>query len=134
MPDVDSMMRLEDAMAAGGIAWWEMELPSGAVFFSDNKARMLGYPAEDFYHYEHFTKLVHPDDYESMMESMRRLMSGKAPVYETLYRIKAADGKYVRFFDRGKIVQRSGDGSYKIAGVVIRVDDIEPAIARTLAG
>jgi ABC-type antimicrobial peptide transport system permease subunit len=54
---------IEDALEAGEIAWWLMELPSGAVFFSLNKIKILGYSKKDiskFVHFSSFTDLLHP--------------------------------------------------------------------------
>jgi hypothetical protein len=39
-----------------------------------------------------------------MMQDMRDHLEGREPLYETSYRIKHADGHYVQFLDRGKIV------------------------------
>lgn len=120
------MTRLESAMEAGGIAWWEMELPSGVVFFSENKAHMIGREPGNFVHYRDFTDLLHPDDYEGAMQAMRDHLEGRAPLYKTMYRIEAADGSYRLFFDRGKIVSRDKNGDLKMAGVVVDItDDLE---------
>lgn len=95
--------KFEAAMEAIGLAWWWMELPSGAVFFSPNKARMLGRKPDDFFHYKDFTNLVHPDDYERIMQDMRDHIEGRADLYETTYRIQHADGSYVRFLTAAKL-------------------------------
>lgn len=115
--------KLEIAMEAAGMAWWWMEIPSGAIFFSPNKAKMLGRSEADFIHYKNFTDLVHPDDYERMMQDMRNHLEGKADIYRTTYRIKTADGSYKRFLDKGKIVSRRKDGEIALAGMVIDVTD-----------
>ena len=117
------MSRLELALEAGGIAWWEIELPSGVMFFSENKAHMIGYESSKFVHYTDFTKLIHPDDYEPAMKAMRDHMEGATEVYKTAYRIRAKDGSYRMFFDRGKIVSRDDSASMKIAGVVVDVTE-----------
>ena len=116
----DIFTRLETALEAGGIAWWEMELPSGVVFFSENKTNMLGRKAGDFTHYTHFTNIVHEDDYAQMMQAMEGHMSGKNEYYETKYRIKHKEGHYITFYDRGKIVYSDGKVT-KIAGIVINM-------------
>lgn len=100
--------RFEIAMEATGLAWWWMELPSGVLFTSPHKAKMLGYDPKGFYHYKKYTDLVHADDIEHTMQVMRDHLEGKTDVYETSYRIKHKDGHYVRFFDRGKIIGRNG--------------------------
>ncbi len=116
----DPYTRLEVALEAGGIAWWEMEMPTGVVFFSDNKAKLLGRKASDFTHYTDFTNLIHPDDYEASMRSMTDHLEGKASMYESRYRIRHSDGSYVTFYDRGKIVAKK-DGETLVAGIVIDV-------------
>ena len=109
--------KFEIAMEAVGLAWWWMELPSGTLFSSPNKARMIGYEPGGFHHYTKFTELVHPDDYEKMMQDMRDHIDGKADIYETTYRIRNKDGEYIRFFDRGKIIGRK-NGEVTVAGFV----------------
>lgn len=122
--NVDELTLLNDAMSAGGIAWWMMEYPGGAVFFHPNKIHMLGYGDKDierFVHFSSFTDLVHPDDYAAAMQAMTDHITGKKELYETEYRIKGKNGKYRRFFDRGKIVAKNKKGEIAIAGMVIDV-------------
>lgn len=115
--DGAELSKFEDAMEAIGLAWWWMELPSGVVFFSPNKAKMIGRDAKAFFHYSHFTKLVHPDDVDRIMQDMRNHLEGKADLYETTYRIKHTDGSYIRFYDRGKVIGKKDDQTI-IAGFV----------------
>lgn len=122
--DGQELQRFETAMEAVGLAWWWMELPSGVVFFSPNKAHMLGRDPGDFVHYKQFTELVHPDDVEPMMQDMRDHLEGRKPLYETSYRIKHADGHYVRFLDRGKIVGQRGKETL-LAGFVFDADQYD---------
>lgn len=118
----DIFTRLETALEAGGIAWWEMEMPSGVVFFSENKTNMIGRKSGDFTHYTHFTELVHPDDHDSMMKAMTDHLNGTLPYYETTYRIKHKKGHYIKFYDRGKVVYKDKN-TVKVAGIVINITD-----------
>lgn len=126
--DGTELGNLETALEAAGIAWWWMELPSGVVFFSPNKAKMLDRDPSDFMHYKSFTDLVHPDDYERIMQDMRNHLEGKVDTYETSYRIKAKDGSYKKFYDRGKIVSRK-NGETVVAGVVIDATNYEKHVS-----
>lgn len=121
--DINQETKINDAMTAANMAWWEMELPSGTVFFHPNKAAMIGRSAEDFFHYSSFTELIHPDDYDQTMQAMTDLISGKTDIYETKYRIKHIDGTYKTFYDKGRIVQKQDDTT-RIAGMVIDLDDL----------
>ena len=114
--------RLESAMETGGIAWWEMDCTSGNVIFNERKARMLGYPAEHFNHYTDFMSLVHPDDYEPLMQIMRDHLSGKTDQYDGDYRIRTRGGEYRWFYDAGRVSEYAPDGSpFKVSGLVIEI-------------
>ena len=128
---VDDFSLFDDAMEAGGIAWWMMEYPSGAVYFSPNKTKMLGYnlkEASDFIHYTSFTNLIHPDDHDQAMKAMMDHIQGVKKHYVTKYRIKGKDGKYRIFFDRGKIVAKNKDGEIAIAGIVLDISTVKDAL------
>ena len=116
--------RLEVALEAAGVAWWQMELPSGVIFYSPNKAAMLDRRDEQFLHYQDFVKLVHPDDQDRIMQDMRNHLEGKADLYETAYRIKKKDGTYARFYDRGRIVARQGD-EVTVSGIVLDIPSFD---------
>ncbi|MEF8836051.1 MAG: PAS domain-containing sensor histidine kinase [Candidatus Thermoplasmatota archaeon] len=116
--------RLEDAMEAGNLAWWEMDMPSGKVRFNDRKAEMLGYSPEKFEHYSDFTDLLHPEDHERAMQAMREHLEGRKERYEVEYRIEKKNGDYKWFRDVGSITEEDEDSEYKkVTGVVIDIDE-----------
>lgn len=116
--------RLEGAMQAGNVAWWEMDIDTGKVVFNDRKATMLGYAPEKFSHYTDFTDLLHPKDYEKAMQAMREHLEGKDPQYKIDYRIGTKDGNYKWFHDVGGITQRNEDGDpLKATGLVIDISE-----------
>jgi PAS domain S-box-containing protein len=115
-------LRLELAIDAVNMAWWDMDIITGNVIFHPRKAHMLGYKPEQFNHYRDFMNLVHPDDYETAMTAMRNHFAGKAPTYDTEYRIKTSEGNYKWFYDIGTIVSRDENGKpLKIIGFVIDI-------------
>lgn len=106
-------------------AWWEIDLVTASVTFHENKAKMLGYPPEKFITYHDFTALLHPDDYDAVMEAMREHLRGKAPQYEADYRIKCSSGKYRWFKDIGHISEYNADGKpVKVRGLVFDMGEI----------
>ena len=118
--------RLESAMEAGGIAWWEMNCLTGEVIFSPRKAAMLGYSPERFSHYTDFTELLHPDDHEKAMQAMRDHLEGRKERYEVDYRIQASDGSYLWFNDIGTITERGEGGRpEKLVGLVVNTTAIK---------
>jgi two-component system CheB/CheR fusion protein len=116
----ESEKRLQEALVAGNMAWWEMELPSGKVVFNKNKTTMIGRKAEDFKHYTDFINIVHPDDKQISMRAMQKHIDGKADHYECEYRIQNGEGKYQWFQDIGKIVFQSEEKTL-ISGIVLEI-------------
>jgi PAS domain S-box-containing protein len=118
------LRRLEFALDAGHLAWWEMDCRSGEVWFSRRKADMLGFPPEAFNHYTDFTALVHPDDLEFAMAAMRGHLDGTLAEYRADYRIRHAAGGYRWFQDIGRVTERDADGTpLVVTGIVLDISD-----------
>jgi len=125
--------RIDFAMRAVNMAWWEMDITTGNVTFGNRKAEMLGYPPEKFKHYTDFTALLHPDDYEKAMNAMRRHYTGDLDKYEVEYRILTNAGEYKWFYDIGSIVKRGLKGEpLRITGIVIDISDRKQSEAQTM--
>jgi len=110
-------------MDAADMAWWEMELPSGVVFFSDRKAALFGGKPKDFVHYTDYTKRLNKKEYETSMKLMRDHVEGNIPHYATTYTVKGLDGITRTLFDKGRVVRRDEDGTIKIMGVIVDITE-----------
>jgi PAS domain S-box-containing protein len=114
--------RLEMAMQAANMAWWEMDLASGNVVFEKRKVEMLDFPPEKFTHYKDFMALVHPEDHERAMAAMRGHIEGSLARYEVEYRISTRSGEFKWFYDIGSVVKKDASGKpLKVTGLVINI-------------
>ena len=118
--------RLEFAWS-GNLGQWYWYMPTNSVTFNPLKLTTLGYEMSEVeapIDYQFFTEKLHPDDYEKTMDSMRKHLQGKTPVYEVEYRIRAKDGSYKWYYDRGKITQWDQDGKPMfLAGIVFDITE-----------
>ena len=120
--------RLTLAMKVSNMAWWEMNIVTGAISFEKRKAEMLGYLPGNFKHYNDFMQFVHPEDAERAMEAMRRHLYGTEDKYEVEYRILAKSGEYKWFYDIGSITQRNAKGKAILAtGLVTNITERKQA-------
>lgn len=119
-----NLAKFDELVLKGEATWWQMELPSGRVIFGDAKAKMLGFSNEHFEKYQDFTGLIHSDDYEKAMRSMKDHLDNKIPAYETLYKIRTINDDYINFFDYGQKVKNE-NGKITIIGFVIKIKNFE---------
>jgi len=119
---LEDRMRIEIAVDSVNMAWWGLDVVTGEVEFHKKKAELLGFPPEKFKHYQDFTDILHPDDYELAMESMRKNFRGESKTYEVAYRIKKANGDYTWFWDIGAVIKRDPEGKpLKAVGFVLDI-------------
>ena len=106
----------------GSLGRWYLDFATGTVVFNPLKIETLGYSMADIPHptpYSFFTQLIHPDDYRDTMLAMRDHMDNKTNVYECEYRIRASNGHYKWYYDRGTVTQRDEDGKALFAAGIV---------------
>ncbi len=102
--------------------WWEWDRSSNLVTISPKKVEMLGYDPADYEGkgFEAYTELLHPGDYERTLDAMRDLLSGASTIYQVDYRIRAKDGSYHWYMDRGITLTYDPKGNpERIRGIVL---------------
>lgn len=111
----------------GNLGHWYWNVKTNSVVFNELKVTNLGYKKEDIPQnvtYQFFTELLHPKDYDRVMDCMKKHMQGLLPAYEVEYRIRAKDGSYHWYYDRGKIMEYDKDGKpLIIAGIVFDISE-----------
>ena len=117
-----NLEKFDEAIIEGKATWWQMELPSGDVLFGDAKAKMLGYPEDNFKSYNDFTNIVHPEDHDKAMGAMQEHLDGKKELYEVTYRIRHKNGEYIKFYDCGKITNKEGK-NITVMGFVLKIEE-----------
>lgn len=116
--------RLEYAWT-GNLGHWYWNIKTNEVTFNPLKITTLGYDKSEIpelVNYQFFTDKLHPEDLQNAMDAMRNHLYGKAEVYEVEYRIKAKDGSFKWYYDRGKITQYDDNGKpLFLAGIVFDI-------------
>jgi PAS domain-containing protein len=106
----------------GNLGNWHWYVKSNRVVFNDAKVLALGYSKDEIpseVGFEFFTEKIHRDDYERVMDNMRRHLYGETPAYETTYRIKTRNAHWLWFYDRGKVTKRDKNGKpVMVSGIV----------------
>lgn len=111
----------------GNLGHWYWNIKTNEVTFNPLKVTSLGYDKNEIPEqvtYQFFTDKLHPEDYQKTMDAMHNHLYGKAAVYEVEYRIKAKDGTFKWYYDRGKITQFDDKSKPSfVAGIVFDITE-----------
>ena len=112
--------RLEAALVAGDMGWWEWDEDSNRVIWSETLERIYGLDPGSFGGtYEAFLELVHPDDRPAMMQRAAQGLQGDGHEFE--HRIVRPDGR-TRWIDGRSRARRRPDGSVAgLTGIAIDI-------------
>ncbi|MDD4461300.1 MAG: sensor domain-containing diguanylate cyclase [Eubacteriales bacterium] len=114
-------------MQSGNLGHWYWDVVSNTVTFNPLKVTTLGYQMDELpgqVSYQFFTDKLHPDDFQKTMDIMLDHLHGKTPVYEAEYRIRAKDGRYRWYYDRGKVTRYDADGKpVFLSGIVFDITE-----------
>lgn len=123
------------ALAARGAndGIWDFNLKKNSIHLSDRWKEMLGYAKSEIGDNpnEWFNR-VHPDDVQSLRQSLNALVNGKIPHLELEYRIRHKNSGYRWMLVRGVAVQDFDGGIERIAGSQTDISDRKEVEARLL--
>ncbi|MCP5115382.1 MAG: PAS domain S-box protein, partial [bacterium] len=107
----NSEQRLELALGGAELGLWDWNVPAGSITYNRRWAEMLGYSLDEIAPYAtSWERLVHPEDRPRVMEKLDAHLRGETPFYETEHRLRAKSGTWIWVLDRGKVVERDGNG------------------------
>jgi len=107
----ESEERLKLAFAGAQEGVWDWDLETGAVVYSDQWKRMLGYGDEEIEpHVRAWERLLHPDDRTSA-EALIDAVTRDKRQYEGEFRLQHKEGHYITVLTRGLPVRRDPTGS-----------------------
>ncbi|MDG4552994.1 MAG: PAS domain S-box protein [Candidatus Competibacter sp.] len=106
-----SQSHLESALDAAGIGIWEYDNAADRLFWSPSARALMGYGAEQpLSSLSAWFDLIHPDDLPDMKTRVAAALAQDDPRYESEYRLRVADGRWVWFNERGRVVRWDAAG------------------------
>ena len=105
-----SQSHLELVLDAAGIGIWEYDNAADHLFWNTSARALLGYGAEQpISSLSAWFALIHPDDLPEVQTRIAALLAQGDSRYEVEYRLRVADGRWVWFYIRGRVVRRDVD-------------------------
>ena len=98
------------ALQSAGDGVWDWDATTGKSYYSPRWKEMLGYSHADIGDsYEDWTKLIHPDDLDHVLDRMRLHLSGATEAYECDHRVRTKTGDYKWVASHGRVISRTAD-------------------------
>ena len=98
------------ALDSAGDGMWDVNVPSGKIYFSDKWHEIFGYSAAEISTVAEWSAKVHPDDVQKTIELRDSYLSGKTASYTTEVRYLCKDGSYKWILSRGVVVSYTPEG------------------------
>lgn len=109
-----SERRLAEAERIAHVGWWERDLDSDLLTWSEETCRIFGLPTQErVIHFARLQQLIHPADRPLMLQAVTESLQG-GPRYDVEYRIVRPNGE-TRF------VRSQGDATWDESGRPCRV-------------
>ncbi|MFN6482834.1 MULTISPECIES: GAF domain-containing protein [unclassified Nostoc] len=99
----ESEERWQLALHGNNDGIWDWNFKTNEVFFSTRWKEMLGYQNHEVSnHWDEWTKRIHPDERDSVLQAFQDHFAKKTPFYVCEYRVQCQDGSYKWILDRGQ--------------------------------
>jgi PAS domain S-box-containing protein len=102
--------RLRLALRSSNFGVWELDIATDRLAWDDRMLEIYGLDRSTFDgDRERWRATLHPDDAAAAQETVRRVISGEVPAYDTEFRIARSDGS-LRHIEAHGYLQRDADG------------------------
>lgn len=106
-----SRQQLSLALRASRLALWDLDVPSGKIYLSEQWNAMLDGPVGPvFTTLAELRGLVHPEDVPRLDEHLGAVLKGSADKYDVDHRVRKPDGSWFWIRSRGEVVERDTKG------------------------
>jgi PAS domain S-box-containing protein len=104
--------RMDQILWSANLGTWEFNVQTGEVVFNERCAAMLGRTLQEIggNTLKEWIPLEHPSDFDHANLALERCIKGGSATYEREGRMLHKNGEWIWVLDRGRVVERSGDG------------------------
>ena len=112
------------AARAANDGLWDWDLGTGTIYYSSRWKQMLGYSEDAIGNSpEEWLGRAHPDDKDTLMETLAGRCHGERGPFEIEHRVRAADGRYRWVLCRGLGIPDDGRSAVRLVGSLTDITD-----------
>lgn len=125
----ESQFRYRFAMEVSNSGFWDWNMLTNKVYFSNIWKTMLGYNVNEILdNYESWETLVHEEDLGNALTAIKKHISGETQTYIVEMRLRTKSGIYKWILAKGRIVEYTKEKKpMRFIGVHIDIDHIKSA-------
>lgn len=124
----ESQERWQLALQGANDGIWDWNVITNEVFFSKRWKEMLGFQEDEIQNnLEEWSKRVHPEDIDWVMELIQDHFAQKTPFYISEHRVLCKDGNYKWILDRGQALWDEAGNVIRMAGSHTDITDRKQA-------
>ena len=121
----ESSMKKAQRIAHAG--FWDLNIITGALYWSDETYRIYGYKPQEFVPtYEKFLSILHPDDSEFVQKEINDVLQNNKD-YNIDYRFLRLDGKIGWVHCEGEVTRNKEDKSIRYFGTQVDITERKQA-------
>ncbi len=103
--------RMKKVFEGTGDGFWDWDLQTNDVVYSEKWGSMLGYDQKDLTpSLKTWENLVHPEDHPKVVDALQAHLQGLTPTYSSEHRLRCKSGEWKWILDRGRVVERNPQG------------------------
>jgi PAS domain S-box-containing protein len=107
----ESEDKLTLAVKSSGIGIYDLNIPSGKIYCSEEFAKMLGYDSSvRVMELESLRTKLHPDDKKKALHKFNQFLEGKDAFYQNEFRLQKTDGNWCYVLTNGKTTESDNNG------------------------
>ena len=124
--------RLQIAINASGVSFWDFDVPNARLHLSEQWARLLGDPEGPIESSaEAWLARTHPDEQASLMQVLALALKGVSSTYRFDHRVRCADGRWLWVESVGRVIERDAEGrALRMAGTNMDITERKRAEER----
>jgi PAS domain S-box-containing protein len=103
---------------------WDWDFSTGRLWWSDGITSVFGYKEGEIeFTIGTWENLVHPDDRERVVTSLRGMIDAGRENWSDEYRLRKADGSYADVLDRGFIIRDASKNAVRMVGSILDITE-----------
>jgi len=123
-----SARRLSEVVQATKEPCWQLRQTDNSVWCSDSFYERFGYtPGDETNSRNFWMSKIHPDDRNSVVESIFQVINKHQDTWTSEYRLQKADGSYANILDRGFLLKDENNVPFRMVGSMLDVTELRLA-------